>query len=249
MEKRRRQSQKRIGWRISTLQYSKCWCLPPPQKAIKQANCVKSLSCSTTARPTEVYLRTMDTLKLFCPKGYQPTSGRGSFAENLRLPQKNSPSSRLARCNHYSQTKKRINPSWSKSLLDRKEVWCKTLTKLRLPPKWQPQFPTTTIPLSSHSKPTHWQASTSFNDAHKDTEGKESSEDATAGAKDFIKWLYTVHLGPIQETRLYVEADSNGLARHSEEHHRLCILPPSTQVTMLPRAMLRRPQTTTYSTS
>ena len=67
---------KRIGQRIFTPWYSKWWWTPSPPKMIKQKNCVKTSSHSTTARPMEVSIsnsanssRTMDTLKLSFPRG------------------------------------------------------------------------------------------------------------------------------------------------------------------------------------
>jgi hypothetical protein len=42
-------------------------------------------------------------------------------------------------------------------------------------------------------------AANDFNDTHKDTKD-ESFKAAKAGAEDFAKWLYAVHLGLIQET-------------------------------------------------
>jgi hypothetical protein len=54
------------------------------------------------------------------------------------------------------------------------------------------------------------------------------------GAEDFVKWLYTVHLGLSEETRLSIEPDNKELARHSKEHHRLCILPPLDRSNFLP---------------
>jgi hypothetical protein len=69
-------------------------------------------------------------------------------------------------------------------------------------------------------------AANDFNDSHKETED-ESFEDAKAGAEDFLKWLYAVHLGLIPETRLSAEPDNKVLVRHLEEQHRLCIPPPA----------------------
>jgi hypothetical protein len=67
-------------------------------------------------------------------------------------------------------------------------------------------------------------AANDFNDAHKATE-VENFEDTKEGAEDFVKWLYTIHLGLIQDTQLSVEPDNKELVSHLEEHHRLCILP------------------------
>jgi hypothetical protein len=49
-------------------------------------------------------------------------------------------------------------------------------------------------------------AAINFNEAHKDSDPK--FNDATEGAKLFMRWLYAAHKGLIEETRLSIEPDN-----------------------------------------
>ena len=49
-------------------------------------------------------------------------------------------------------------------------------------------------------------AATNFNEAHKDSNPK--FDDATKGAKLFLRWLYAVHKDLVEETRLFIEPNN-----------------------------------------
>ena len=54
-----------------------------------------------------------------------------------------------------------------------------------------------------------------FNEAHKDSNPK--FDDATKGAKLFMRWLYAVHKDLVEETRLSIEPDNVELLAYAED--------------------------------
>jgi len=58
-------------------------------------------------------------------------------------------------------------------------------------------------------------AATNFNKAHKDSNPK--FDDATKGAKLFMRWLYTVHKDLVEETRFCIKPDNVELLAYAED--------------------------------
>ena len=58
-------------------------------------------------------------------------------------------------------------------------------------------------------------AATNFNKAHKDSNPK--FNDATKGAKLFIRWLYAIHKDLVEETRLSIEPNTVELLAYAKD--------------------------------
>jgi hypothetical protein len=78
-------------------------------------------------------------------------------------------------------------------------------------------------------------AATNFNKAHKDSNPK--FDDATKGAKLFMRWLYTVHKDLVEETRFCIKPDNVELLAYAEDWHSKCILPSLEQISRFPHGI------------
>jgi hypothetical protein len=78
-------------------------------------------------------------------------------------------------------------------------------------------------------------AAINFNEAHKDSDPK--FDDATEGAKLFMRWLYAAHKDLIKETRLSIEPDNVELLAYAEDRHFKCILPSLEQIACRPHGI------------
>jgi hypothetical protein len=78
-------------------------------------------------------------------------------------------------------------------------------------------------------------AAINFNEAHKDSDPK--FDDATEGAKLFMRWLYAAHKDLIEETRLFIEPDNVKLLAYAEDRHSKCILPSLEQIACRPHGI------------
>ena len=78
-------------------------------------------------------------------------------------------------------------------------------------------------------------AATNFNEAHKESNPK--FDNATKGAKLFMRWLYAVHKDLVEETRLSIEPDNVELLAYAEDRHSKCILPSLEQISRFPHGI------------
>jgi hypothetical protein len=78
-------------------------------------------------------------------------------------------------------------------------------------------------------------AAINFNEAHKDSDPK--FDNATEGAKLFMRWLYAAHKDLIEETRLSIEPDNVELLAYAEDRHFKCILPSLEQIACRPHGI------------
>jgi len=78
-------------------------------------------------------------------------------------------------------------------------------------------------------------AATNFNEAHKGINPK--FDDATKGAKLFMRWLYAVHKDLVEETRLSIEPDNVKLLAYAEDRLFKCILPSLEQISRFPHGI------------
>ena len=78
-------------------------------------------------------------------------------------------------------------------------------------------------------------AAININEAHKDSDLK--FDDATEGAKLFMRWLYAAHKDLIEETRLSIESNNVELIAYVEDQHSKCILPSLEQIACLPHGI------------